>query len=130
MTNIQSKIEAATQNFTNQLIAILQEAFSSVASDISQAAPAPRAAKAAPKAAAGRKPAAAGRRPAQGGNVNADADRVVKLLAANKSGLRMEQINKALNAGPNQLLRPIQALLDGGKIRRQGKARGTTYFAA
>jgi hypothetical protein len=62
------------------------------------------------------------------GQLKADAEKVTKLLAANKGGLRIEQINKLLGTSTRQLARPILKLLQDRKIRKAGDRRATVYF--
>jgi len=86
------------------------------------------AAKPAAKAAAPKKAESGKRIRRSGAQLLADAQRVVKLLAANKKGLRIEQINKQLGTATKVLARPIQKLLDEGKIKKTGEKRATTYY--
>jgi hypothetical protein len=77
------------------------------------------------------KAAKAGKRVRRSGEqLQADGDRIMKLLAANKKGLRIEQINKMLEAPAKQLARPIMMLLGNGKIKKMGQKRATVYLPA
>lgn len=147
--DIQSKIQAAAAQFTDEIIAIFGEAFASVALDFAGKAPVARkavakkaivkpgrpasvkaAVAAAPKAAKPAKAAVPGKRERRSGDQILEVGgRVIKLLAANKKGLRIEQINKQLGTITRQLARPIQKLLSMKKIRKVGERRATTYFA-
>lgn len=89
-----------------------------------------KAAKPAPKPPAAKNAQPAKRIRRSGAQLAADAQRVVKLLEVNKKGLRIEQINKQLGTAAKALARPIQNLLDDGKIKKTGEKRGTLYFPA
>jgi 3-oxoacyl-ACP reductase-like protein len=95
-------------------------------------APAPKhaskAAKPAAKPAAPKKAAPGKRIRRSGEQLLADAQKIVKLLASNKKGLRIEQINKQLGTATGVLARPIQKLLAEKKIRKEGDRRATVYF--
>jgi 3-oxoacyl-ACP reductase-like protein len=148
-TDIQSKIQAAATRFVDDIIAVYGEVFANIAADFSGKAPAkakssakskapakkvrapkpaPKAAKPAPKAAAPKKAKSGKRIRRSGAQLVADAQKVVKLLAANKKGLRIEQINKQLGTATKQLARPILKLLAEGKIKKTGEKRATVYF--
>ncbi len=137
-SDIQSRIREAANRFADQIIAVFGNALSSVASDLASEAPTLTRMKLAPASKRGRKPAtrapsatgSPGKRLRRSGQqLLEDAQRVLKLLATNKKGLRIEQINARLGTPPKQLTRPIQKLLDDGKIRKQGQKRATTYFS-
>jgi hypothetical protein len=155
MNPTQSKIQSVVSQFTDEILAIFGDSFASVVADITAAtktfkpAAAPKkvavkaAAKPAPKpvqkaaapkklaAAKPAKPARPGKRVRRSeGQLKADGDKVIKLLGANKKGLRIEQINKMLGTATKALARPIAKLLSDGKIRKQGEKRATTYFPA
>lgn len=146
---LRDKIRIAAIKFTDEVIAAFGQAFASVASDFSSpprakpvAAPkkaaAPVRAKAAapvakkkvapPKAKAKPMPDKRIRRSAD--DLSQAGDEVIKLLSANKNGLRVEEINKALGTSTKELMRPIQKLLNEGKIKKQGERRATTYYVA
>jgi hypothetical protein len=142
-TDIQSKIQAAATMFVDEIVAVFGEAFASVASDLTgnvsakakspaKKAPAPKlapkAAKPAPKAAAPNKAEPGKRIRRSNEQLLADAQRVVKLLATNKKGLRIEQINEQLGTATKQLARPITKLLADGRIKKTGEKRATLYF--
>jgi hypothetical protein len=152
---LHEKIRAAAVSFTDEVIALFGEAFASVASQYKagvaiakpgpskpvpkkaaapkkapapQKAPAPK--KAAPsKPASKAKPVADKRNRRSANELSKVGDEVVKLLVANKKGMRVEEINKALGTTTRELMRPIQKLLTLGKIRKTGERRATTYFA-
>jgi hypothetical protein len=155
-TDMQSKIQAAATNFTNEIAGIIGEAFAGAVANLTvkaagspkpkakakpvapKKAPAKIAVAAAPKAAKKplpaakapvAKPAKPGKRIRRSENqLVADGDRVVKLLQANKKGLRIEQINKSLGTATKELARPILKLLEDGKIKKSGEKRATMYF--
>jgi hypothetical protein len=143
-TDIQSKIQAASNQFVAEIVAVFSEAFASVASDLAVKAPAKAKtaaikhagkstakAPAKPVAAKTAKPAKPGKRIRRSEDqLVADGEKVVKLLASNKKGLRVEQINKMLGASTSKLARPILMLLAEGKIRKEGERRATVYFPA
>ena len=45
-------------------------------------------------------------------------------------GRRMEQIGKSMGKPTKTLVRPMKRLLQEKKVKRKGKARGTTYTAS
>jgi len=131
---LRSKIRMAATRFTDDVIGAFAEAFSSVAADFGGTGR-PRAARRAPAA---KKPVAIKKSvaPKPGKRIRRSADQledigqqVVRLLQANKKGLRVEYINKTLGTSTRQLMRPIQKLLSEGKLRKSGERRATTYFA-
>ncbi len=153
-TELKDTIAKAANEFTANIIAIFAEAFQSTASGLSSAratpspstrrapTPAKAAAPAAVKAAKPGRPAKAAKpqpakKPQAGQRVRrSEADlaktgeQVIKLLQKNKSGMRIEQINKELGTETKELMRPILKLLEEGKIRKAGERRATTYFAS
>ena len=85
------------------------------------------------RAAAAAAPEGRVRAHARGGSVDSVAeivDRVVHLLADNEQGLSAEQIRVALDLGAKALARPIAAAILAGRVRKTGRTRATTYFAA
>jgi hypothetical protein len=156
---LRERIRQAATNFTDEVIAIFGQAFTSVATDFSPrpvaAAPvavkrgpgrSPRAQTAAVVAApapvakkrnVAAKPVAAAPAPAAGKRIRRSTndldkagDEVIQLLGAHKNGMRVEEINRALGTSTKELMRPIMKLLEGGQIRKQGERRATTYFVA
>jgi hypothetical protein len=98
------------------------------------AAPAPRRGrKPGRKAAAGK----AGRKPGRksGKRVRRSAADLERMGAAlldqvrKSPGARMEEISAALGEDTKDLRRPVQMLVDAGKLRTQGQKRATQYFA-
>jgi len=57
-------------------------------------------------------------------------DRIVALLDENEQGLGAEQIRVALGLEAKALARPIAAALLARRVRKTGRTRATTYFAA
>lgn len=53
----------------------------------------------------------------------------VKVLAfvTSKPGARMEEISSAVGSSTHELVRPVQLLLEQGKLRRSGTTRATVY---
>jgi len=145
-TDIRSKIQVVATKFVDGIIAVYGEAFANAAADLTGKTPrtakrvakkkaaakkAPavtRAPKAAKKAAAPKKAAPGKRIRRSGAQLASDAQKIVKLLAANKKGLRIEQINKQLGTATKALARPILKLLEDGKIKKTGEKRGTIYL--
>lgn len=139
---LKDQVRAAAVEFTDQLIVLFAQAFASVANDFASGArqPMPAARRAsAPVRTAAPKAMPLRRLPAQAEDKRtrrtaADLDqvgeRVVNLLASNRKGLRVEQINRALGTSTRDLMRPIQKLLSAGRIRKSGERRATTYFVA
>ncbi|MBI5536555.1 MAG: hypothetical protein HY898_27795 [Deltaproteobacteria bacterium] len=145
------RIQSITQKYTAEIVAVFVGALANAASELGISRPAatqstagrkPKAPAAAKRAKAkmsaaksvGRKAAApksgrAKRERRSGDALVADGERVVKLLAANKKGLRIEQINNQLGTTTKQLARPIQKLLASGRVKKTGEKRGTVYSA-
>ncbi len=82
-----------------------------------------------------RTPAAKGRR--RGGRLprRSDGDianvieQIAGLLRQHSGGLRAEQIREKLGLLAKELPRPLKEGLDGGRFRKSGQKRATTYFA-
>jgi hypothetical protein len=155
-TDIQSSIQSAAIRFVDETVAVFGEVFARVASDLAGKAPtratapakkkaptkkaalaqtktpstkpAPNAAMPDFNAASSKKPVPGKRIRRSGEQLLADAQRVAKLLAANRRGLRIEQINKQLGTATKQLARPILKLLSDRKIKKTGEKRATLYF--
>ncbi len=144
---LREKIRTAAVKFTDEVIAAFGQAFASVASDFSgqprakpvaapKKAAAPVRAKAAPPVAkkkaapAKAKPMSDKRIRRSVNDLSQAGDEVINLLSAHKGGLRVEEINKALGTSTRELMRPIQKLLNEGKIKKQGERRATTYYVA
>ncbi|MBI5538148.1 MAG: DNA-binding protein [Deltaproteobacteria bacterium] len=138
--DLKNRIHVAATQFTNDVIGVFTEAFAAAAADFSavprkagakKAAPARRApaAKTAPAPKTAKK--VPGKRIRRSTAQLAKAgDQVLKLLASNKKGLRIEAINKVIGTTTRELMRPVQKLLDEKKIRKVGERRATTYFLA
>jgi hypothetical protein len=85
------------------------------ASPETAAAPAPR-----------RRP---GRLPRRSADAIAEAvEKIVGLLGDNPAGLRAEQIRQKLGLQSKELPRPLKEGLDGGRLKKVGRKRATTYF--
>ncbi len=139
--DLRSKIRSSAVKFTDEVIAIFGDAFASVAADFAGTsrprAAAPRVAPTRGRIAARKVAAAPKARRASGKRARRSSTQlekagaaVIKLLGANRKGLRVEHINKALGTNTRELMRPIQKLLGEGKIRKSGERRATTYFVA
>jgi hypothetical protein len=89
----------------------------------------PKAAAAAPAAAGTKVPRVkkGGRRSA--GDIEKVASAIVGAVKGAKSGLRSEQIQKALGLSKKDTQRPIAWALEKKLLRKTGEKRGTTYFA-
>jgi hypothetical protein len=55
-------------------------------------------------------------------------DDILRLLTTTRTSMRVEEINRRLGTNTKQLMRPIQKLLSGGQIRKDGERRATVYF--
>jgi hypothetical protein len=139
--DLRNKIRAAAVKFTEELIAVFGDAFANAAADfmsvskprtVARAVAGRRRVVQARKAISGPKgrKVASKRARRSGDELEKAGDGVVRLLSANKKGLRVEEINKALGTNTRELMRPIQKLLGEGKIRKSGERRATTYFVA
>lgn len=139
-TDLQASIQSSVDRLVQGISAAFAEAFAGVAVTVGAARPTEgravkKASKPAKKArvatAAPAKAATPGKRIRRSeAQLLADGERIIKLLAANKNGLRIEQINEQLGAGPKQLARPIVKLLAEGRLRKTGQKRATLYFPA
>ena len=131
-TDIQSRIQSAAARLANEIAAAVAEALSDVASGIATAAPTTRAGKKAHAvtAAAATPPKPGTRIRRSEAQLASDGERIVKLLAANRQGMRIEQINAQLGAAPKKLAQPIMMLLAKGAIVKTGEKRATLYFPA
>lgn len=54
---------------------------------------------------------------------------IVAKLGEHKTGLRSEQLQKALKIDKKEITRPIELALAAKKITKKGQKRSTTYFA-
>lgn len=146
-TALRTRLEEIIRTCVDQVVAALTDGFATFAAEARMPAvsPAPAAtpkrrgrppksaAQPAPTRGRAAKPRAAkpaGRVRRSGESLQAAGDRILKLLSANKKGLRIEQINKELGAKPKELARPILKLLEDGKIKKTGQKRATTYLPA
>jgi len=57
-------------------------------------------------------------------------DAIVETLKKNPTGLRNEQLQKALGASNDALSQPLKSALDSKVVKKRGQRRGTTYFAS
>jgi hypothetical protein len=60
--------------------------------------------------------------------VSALADQVLAHVRSNP-GRRLEEIARDLGMSTNDLKQPVAKLLEASAVRREGKARGTKYYA-
>jgi hypothetical protein len=74
----------------------------------------------------GRRPRKTGRSSAE--DVSGLADQVLAHVRANP-GQRLEEIARDLGMSTNDLKQPVAKLLEASAVRREGKARGTKYYA-
>jgi hypothetical protein len=139
--DLRAKIHAAAKKFIDDVTAEFADAFARVAADlvpVSKPRLAARPAVARHRAPAAKRAISAPRgvkgprkRVRRSGEQLAEAgDSVITLLAANKRGLRAEEIKTALGMSTHELMRPIQKLFTEGKIKKFGERRATTYFVA
>ena len=130
-TKIDSEIRARLDSFTNELTDLIRKAALEAVHEALNggAVPArPTATRKAPKK-AGRKPVSVrrgGRRSTA--DLEATADAILAHVEAN-AGARMEEIASAVGSVTKDLRRPVQMLLEAGKLRTEGQKRGTQYFA-
>jgi hypothetical protein len=92
-----------------------------------------------PKAAAApavAKPAASAKAPKAGrggrrssAEIESTIARIVGALKGNKSGMRSEQLQKALGIDKKDIFGPLTKALADGKLTKKGEKRSTTYFA-
>ena len=54
---------------------------------------------------------------------------IVSALGRAKTGMRSEQLQKALKLSKKEIVRPLSEALGAKKIRKTGEKRATTYFA-
>jgi hypothetical protein len=70
-----------------------------------------------------------GRLPRRSSDAIAEAvEKIVGLLGANPGGLRAEQIRQKLGLQAKELPRPLKEGLEGGRLKKVGRKRATTYF--
>jgi hypothetical protein len=142
---VREKIRAAAFNFTEEVSAIFGEAFAAVAAEFQSGAGATRSvpvkatvtrskpAKSKPairsKTAVANKPKkVAGKRNRRTLNeLDRVGNEVIKLLSSQNRSMRIEEINSELGTSTRQLMRPIQRLLNQGKIKKLGERRATSY---
>jgi hypothetical protein len=136
MSTLKSRLESLAQSFTSDVVraiqsASLEELLGEVAGakrgpgrprrvSAPEAVPAPRAPS---LKRAGRLP----RRSAA--DIKATLDKVHGLLKAAKSGMRSEEIRKALKLDVREVPRVLKEGLAAKKLTSKGQKRATTYFA-
>jgi len=129
---LRENIRIAAIQFTEEVSAIFGEAFASVAAEFKSGPMEPRTTV--------KKPSFSSPSPVRGParpdkrnrrsikeleNVGGE---VIKLLQKSKKQMRIEEINKELGTNTRQLMRPIQKLLNQGRIKKDGERRATVYF--
>lgn len=139
---LREKIRVAAMRFTQEVGMIFGEAFTSVAAEFqslpqeTKAPKKPRAQAAVPAPTrVGRPPAATKAKAVPEKRYRRsmnELDRIcndiTKLLARKQQRLRVEEINKELGTTTRELMRPIQKLLQQGKIKKFGERRATVYY--
>lgn len=147
MSDTNSRIEAKVRSFTEELQALIgaavrehiENALGSVrpgsAAKAAKAPAAPKVGKApqaaAPAPAKADKAPKASRRKKGAKRSAAEIQKTISTLRAyvgSKPGQRMEQIGVALSTPTKDLTGPLQKLLDGGIVRREGVKRASKYF--
>jgi hypothetical protein len=130
--DVEQALVQLLREFTSKVAAVVrQNALDSAGAALGAVAngsgrPALQAARrSAPPAKAARRPAAA----KQPLDAEAVGDQVVSYLMS-KPGLRTEELGAALKVPTDGLKPLIKKLVTGGRLRSEGVARGTRYFAA
>lgn len=140
--DIHAQIDARVQEFVTDLTALIREsAFDAVREAIEgasagSAAPKRRAAASAGgPARKGAKKKASRRRTKGGRRVRRTEEQIAALGDAfldyvkQNPGQRLEEIGVGLSMDTADLKRPVTNLMEAGKLRTEGKKRGTRYFA-
>jgi ClpA/ClpB-like protein len=129
-THLESQINAIVARTAGEIAAAVRQ---EVADEIQKAMGAQSIAPAPPRAApAAAKAAPAGPAPRRGRPSKASRQATVDGLLsfiADHPGLRAEEIVKQAGGGRERVRAALAALFEQGKVKRAGKARGTTYTA-
>jgi hypothetical protein len=132
---MKADIRTRVDSFVNDLSELIRRAALEAVQQAlgAELAPAGRRTGAAPKQQAGRKKAsskAAGRK-VKGASTEDVVQTAGELLAVIRSepGKRLEEIARNLNTSTDALRPAISMLLEEGRVRTEGKARGTRYLA-
>lgn len=133
--NIQEQLQGAVDTFTGQVLATFSEALTAFVAEINAGLDQLKPAGSGKRARVVLVTAAAPIPASQSSRRTVDelvlaGKQVVKLLQQRGTGMRIEQINRALGTDTRQLMRPIKMLLQEKKIKKTGQRRSTTYFAA
>jgi len=135
-TAIDDQIRTRIDAFVEEISGLVrQAAVEAVRAALQGSTPAPS-----PAARRGRKPGPkAGRkkatRKASGKRIRRSAEDLERMGAAlldhvrQNPGSRMEEISGALGEDTKDLRRPVQMLVDAGRLRTQGQKRATQYYA-
>lgn len=127
---LRNAILDSASRFADEIMQLYSEAFESVAAGLRRASPAatPTRQSAPPPP----PPPAPPRRTTRTGRVRPTAaeleERVYKLIANNRSGMRAREINRYLGTTSRELERPLGSLVNKGRIRKTGQSSATTYF--
>jgi len=113
-----SRLKAAADKLAEDIVKVLSEAFADAAGApaVTVAPPSQAEGISAPRAPTSETPA---------GEIEAG---LVEALGRSGTGLRAEELCKVLGTTSKQLGGPVANLLGAGKLRKEGKARGTRYF--
>ncbi len=130
-SDLRARVDAFVVDLT---AAIRQSALEAVRSalDLNGASPAPRGRP----AKAGKRTTRKARPSKKGGRIRRTTEDLDAMGAAITDhvqvnpGARLEQISSAIGEPSKDLKRPIQILLAAGRLRTEGKKRGTMYFAS
>ena len=136
MPNLNTTIQSLAAKFASELVVALRglSLDEILAVGAGKSTPAPRAARAttaakpAAKSVAAKAPKSRIRRSLA--DIEGVTSQIVALLKKNPKGLRAEQIQAALKLAKNESPRPLAHGLAKKTLKKQGKKRSTTYFAA
>lgn len=138
MSNLRSTITALTAKFADGVLRALHSAPLSELTALGGAGPSRRTGDSAKRATGDGAGPKRGRLPTARPGARRNAKDFEKLAAAivsvvgeaGATGLRSEQIQKALGLTKKDVVRPIQIALSTKQLKKKGQRRGTTYFAS
>jgi hypothetical protein len=133
MSTLKSRLDSLASSFASEVVRAIQSAsLEELLGEVrgKRGPGRPRISTAAPPAAATTKARRGGRLPRRSAeDIKAALDKVHGLLKTNKSGLRAEQIRKALRLDVREMPRVLKEGLATKKLASKGQKRATTYFA-
>jgi hypothetical protein len=133
MTTLKSRLDSLAASFASEVVRAIQGAsLEEILGEVGGAKGGPGRPRRSPavESASAPKVRKSGRLPRRSAeDIKGSLDRVHGLLKAAKSGLRSEEIRKALKLDKREIPRVLKEGLASKKLTSKGQKRATTYFA-